>query len=99
MCRRAAGPAPQEPEDPSSKSFFSEIIASISDVKFSPDGKYAISRDYLRLKVRASVSTPPLCSGTHTPRGIAGATRIGNQLTWHGALLWGRVRGRCGISL
>lgn len=41
----------EEPEDPNSKSFFSEIIASISDVKFSPDGRYIIARDYLTLKI------------------------------------------------
>ena len=34
-----------------SRSFFSEIIASISDVKFSGDGRYIISRDYLTLKI------------------------------------------------
>lgn len=41
----------QESEDPSSKSFFSEIISSISDMKFSRDGRYIVSRDYLTLKV------------------------------------------------
>lgn len=41
----------EEPEDPASKSFFSEIIASISDVKFSPDGRYIYARDYLTLKI------------------------------------------------
>lgn len=42
----------QEPEDPSSsKSFFSEIISSISDAKFSRDGRYIVSRDYMTLKV------------------------------------------------
>eukprot|EP01104_Vermistella_antarctica_P011409 TRINITY_DN317_c1_g1_i1.p1 TRINITY_DN317_c1_g1~~TRINITY_DN317_c1_g1_i1.p1 ORF type:complete len:451 (+),score=127.85 TRINITY_DN317_c1_g1_i1:51-1403(+) len=40
-----------EEEDPSSNSFFSEIIASISDAKFTRCGKYIISRDYLTLKV------------------------------------------------
>eukprot|EP00941_MAST-03F_sp_MAST-3F-sp1_P001675 g1675.t1 len=40
-----------EPEDPSTKSFFSEIIASISHVCFTPCGKYAVSRDYLSLKI------------------------------------------------
>lgn len=40
-----------EEEDPRSKSFFSEIISSISDVKFSHDGRYIISRDYLTIKV------------------------------------------------
>jgi serine/threonine-protein phosphatase 2A regulatory subunit B len=42
----------QEPEQPSTnKSFFSEIIASVSDVKFSKDGRYIFSRDFLTLKV------------------------------------------------
>jgi len=41
----------EEEEDPSSKSFFSEIIASISDIKFSRDGRYILSRDYLSLKL------------------------------------------------
>jgi len=40
-----------EPDDSSNNSFFSEIIASISDVKFSGCGKYAISRNYLGIKV------------------------------------------------
>ncbi|XP_013786723.1 protein phosphatase PP2A 55 kDa regulatory subunit-like isoform X1 [Limulus polyphemus] len=41
----------EEPEDPTSRSFFSEIISSISDVKFSNNGRYMISRDYLSVKV------------------------------------------------
>jgi serine/threonine-protein phosphatase 2A regulatory subunit B len=41
----------EEPEDPSNRSFFSEIISSISDVKFSQDGRYILSRDYLTLKL------------------------------------------------
>lgn len=41
----------EEPEDPSTRSFFSEIIASISDVKFSHSGRYVLSRDYLTVKV------------------------------------------------
>lgn len=41
----------EEEEDPSSKSFFSEIISSISDVQFSSDGRYILSRDYMTLKV------------------------------------------------
>jgi serine/threonine-protein phosphatase 2A regulatory subunit B len=41
----------EEEEDPATKSYFSEIIASISDVKFSRDGKYIITRDYLTVKV------------------------------------------------
>jgi len=39
-------------EDPSQKSFFSEIISSISDAQFiGPEGRFILSRDYLTLKV------------------------------------------------
>ena len=31
--------------------FGSELISSISDIKFSPDGKYMVTRDYMTLKV------------------------------------------------
>jgi len=41
----------EEEEDPSNKSFFSEIISSISDLKFSRDGRFILSRDYLTLKI------------------------------------------------
>lgn len=34
-----------------SKSFFTEIIASISDIKFARDGRHILSRDYMTLKV------------------------------------------------
>ncbi|PKI37913.1 serine/threonine protein phosphatase 2A 55 kDa regulatory subunit B beta isoform-like [Punica granatum] len=33
------------------KSFFSEIIASISDIRFAADGLHILSRDYLNLKL------------------------------------------------
>jgi len=39
------------PEDASSKSFFSEIISSISDMKFSNDGRFLLTRDYMTLKL------------------------------------------------
>ncbi|XP_034700133.1 serine/threonine protein phosphatase 2A 55 kDa regulatory subunit B beta isoform-like isoform X2 [Vitis riparia] len=38
-------------EAPNSKSFFTEIIASISDIKFGKDGRYILSRDYMNLKL------------------------------------------------
>lgn len=38
-------------EAPNSKSFFTEIIASISDIKFGKGGRYILSRDYMNLKV------------------------------------------------
>lgn len=41
----------EEPEDSTNRSFFSEIISSISDVKLSNSGRYMISRDYLSVKV------------------------------------------------
>ncbi|KAM2978262.1 hypothetical protein FF2_015108 [Malus domestica] len=33
------------------KSFFTEIIASISDIKFFKDGRHILSRDYMNLKI------------------------------------------------
>ncbi|XP_074285505.1 serine/threonine protein phosphatase 2A 55 kDa regulatory subunit B beta isoform-like isoform X1 [Silene latifolia] len=41
----------EEQDVPSSRSFFTEIIASISDVKFARDGRYMLSRDYMTLKL------------------------------------------------
>jgi serine/threonine-protein phosphatase 2A regulatory subunit B len=38
-------------EEPSNKTFFSEIISSISDCKFGNDCRYLLSRDYLTLKI------------------------------------------------
>ena len=39
---------------PGSRSFFTEIIASISDIKFAKDGRHILSRDYMTLKVNIS---------------------------------------------
>lgn len=47
----APPPVFEEPEDPSARSFFSEIISSVSDVKFSHSGRYLLTRDYLTAKV------------------------------------------------
>uniref|UniRef100_A0A8C6DXH8 Serine/threonine-protein phosphatase 2A 55 kDa regulatory subunit B n=1 Tax=Moschus moschiferus TaxID=68415 RepID=A0A8C6DXH8_MOSMO len=41
----------EEPEDPSSRSFFSEITSSISDVKFSHSGRCMMTRDHLSVKL------------------------------------------------
>lgn len=38
-------------EDPKSKTFFSEIIASISDCKFTAEGNHIVARDYLTVKI------------------------------------------------
>ncbi|KAM7255623.1 hypothetical protein ACFE04_008521 [Oxalis oulophora] len=41
----------EEQEAPGSRSFFTEIIASISDIKFGKGGRYILSRDYMTLKL------------------------------------------------
>ncbi|XP_062008580.1 serine/threonine protein phosphatase 2A 55 kDa regulatory subunit B beta isoform-like isoform X3 [Rosa rugosa] len=41
----------EEQEAPGARSFFTEIIASISDIKFAKDGRYILSRDYMTLKL------------------------------------------------
>uniref|UniRef100_A0A2N9F7B6 Serine/threonine-protein phosphatase 2A 55 kDa regulatory subunit B n=1 Tax=Fagus sylvatica TaxID=28930 RepID=A0A2N9F7B6_FAGSY len=41
----------EEQEVPGSRSFFTEIIASISDIKFAKDGRHILSRDYMTLKL------------------------------------------------
>ncbi|XP_010918424.1 serine/threonine protein phosphatase 2A 55 kDa regulatory subunit B beta isoform isoform X1 [Elaeis guineensis] len=41
----------EEHEASSSRSFFTEIIASISDIKFGKDGRHILSRDYMTLKL------------------------------------------------
>ncbi|XWS17653.1 hypothetical protein CRYUN_Cryun33cG0086000 [Craigia yunnanensis] len=41
----------EEQEAPGSRSFFTEIIASISDIKFAKDGRHILSRDYTTLKL------------------------------------------------
>ncbi|GMJ07597.1 hypothetical protein like AT1G17720 [Hibiscus trionum] len=40
-----------EQEAPGSRSFFTDIIASISEIKFAKDGRHMLSRDYLTLKL------------------------------------------------
>jgi serine/threonine-protein phosphatase 2A regulatory subunit B len=44
-------PVLEDTEDTSPRTFFSEIIASVSDAHFTRDGRYIVSRDYLTLKV------------------------------------------------
>lgn len=39
------------PQSESERTFFSEVIASMSDVKFSRDGRYLMARDYMTLKI------------------------------------------------
>jgi len=64
----------EEHDAPGSRSFFTEIIASVSDIKFARDGRHILSRDYMTLKVRRDVlshlldflvsySTCVLCKG------------------------------------
>lgn len=37
--------------NPINHNFFTEITSSISDIKFSPNGRYIVSRDYLTVKI------------------------------------------------
>lgn len=41
----------EEYVDPSNHNFFTEITSSISDVKFSSNGRYIASRDYMTVKI------------------------------------------------
>jgi len=41
----------EEEEDASNRSFFSEIVSSISDVRFNHSGVYMTARDYMTVKV------------------------------------------------
>ncbi|DBB09913.1 hypothetical protein WJX82_004988 [Trebouxia sp. C0006] len=41
----------EEAQATGSKSFFSEIISSVSDMKWSSDGRYILARDYMNLKL------------------------------------------------
>lgn len=38
-------------ESQGARSFFSEIISSVSDIKFSADGRHVLARDYMTLKL------------------------------------------------
>lgn len=83
----------EEPEDPSNRSFFSEIISSISDVKFSHSGRYIMTRDYLTVKVwdlnmenrpietyQVSVDSRAPAVLLPTPRFRAGADLMGGSI-------------------
>jgi serine/threonine-protein phosphatase 2A regulatory subunit B len=41
----------EEVMDPNQHSFFTEITSSISDMRFSCDGRYIVSRDYMTVKI------------------------------------------------
>ncbi|KAM1021656.1 hypothetical protein ACFX2A_043779 [Malus domestica] len=41
----------EEQEVPGSRSFFTELLASISDIKFAQNGRHILSRDYMTLKL------------------------------------------------
>ena len=38
-------------ESRSTRSFFTELLASMSDLKFSRDGRYMLARDFMNLKL------------------------------------------------
>jgi len=50
------------------RSFFSEIISSISDLRFSRDGRHLLARDYMTLKLwRGPAPAPPLLRSRANP--------------------------------
>lgn len=51
LCDRRAKDFQKEDGGQASRSFFSEIISSVSDVKFSRCGRYLVSRDYMTVKL------------------------------------------------
>jgi len=51
LCDRHAKDFVKEDPGQGSRSFFSEIISSVSDVKFSRCGRYLVSRDYMTVKL------------------------------------------------
>lgn len=40
-----------QPEQPGPRSFFTELLSSMSDLKFSRDGRYMLARDFMTLKL------------------------------------------------
>eukprot|EP00158_Paraphelidium_tribonemae_P002714 Partr_v1_DN25611_c0_g1_i1_m4772 putative Protein phosphatase 2A regulatory B subunit len=51
LCDQHAKSFEEEDDDQANKSFFTEILSSINDIKFSPDGRYILSRDFLTMKL------------------------------------------------
>ncbi|KAG6485705.1 hypothetical protein ZIOFF_054270 [Zingiber officinale] len=68
-----------EREAPGSRSFFTEIITSISDIKFAKDGRYLLSRDYMTLKVHSPYYSRVICLVSLHLCNISQATAI----FWH----------------
>lgn len=72
----------EEPEDNemNNKSFFREIISSISDVKLSNSGRYMMSRDYLSIKVwDLHMETKPV--ETYSVRRAVTVSKVTSRLT------------------
>lgn len=68
----------EEPEDPGNRSFFSEIISSVSDVKFSHSGRYLLTRDYLTVKVW----------DLHMEKGPVETYQVGNMKVYSDNQVW-----------
>jgi WD40 repeat protein len=84
------------------RSFFSEIISSINDIKFSPCGRYLLSRDYMTLKLWDinQDAAPLACYPVH--ESLRGKVRSGGWAATDG--VWGVVlvdvslRGQAGVA-
>ena len=88
------------PCDQATKSFFSEIIASISDISFSGDGRYILSRDYMTLKLWDinKESAPVMTYMVHEPLrarvGVGASVNLGGVGGW-GPQAWTTCRVTC----
>lgn len=51
LCNTWARQFHQSSQSSNRNSFFSEILASICDIKFSPNGRYILTRDYMNLRL------------------------------------------------
>lgn len=51
ICDRSARIFKREAGETGNMTFFTELISSISDLSFNPDGKHLVTRDYMNLKV------------------------------------------------
>lgn len=84
-----------------SRSFFSEIISSISDVRFSRDGRHLLSRDYMTVKLwDLNMESKPVASfPVHEPlrEKVQPIPERGGGGYAPDAVLQGCARGRCSL--
>ena len=76
------------------RSFFSEIIASINDVRFSPCGRYLLSRDYMTLKLWDINQEAAPLAVYPVHESLRGKVCVAGAAGWWGVVcVWGGVGG------